>query len=187
VGSIALALALLLAAVFLIPASWFEALFSPLALPTAAELERQRRPVLYLLPVPIIETVDEVALPTDEEEKERPAPPATWWHAAWQSYLGGRSRQQLMPTLPDSTFRLLRDVLQTSASLRAGILAEPDSSLAARLALWRMNNRQQFDQVRDYLLGSAYRANYEKILNQAARLYDDWLFEEIEVPDADRQ
>ena len=62
-------------------------------------------------------------------------------------------------------------------------LARPDSVLAARLHLMRIEDGVRFDELKPYL-GAMTRANaYRDMMSRAADMYDEFLQSEIMVPD----
>ncbi len=179
------AVGILLLIVFGVPDRWIEAFFSPLGpldLPPPGAAV-----VLEILPVPAIEVA-----PPRPRQKEREPPrevPASWnpdpqwWAAVWrlrwqeeEDALLGRSR-------PDSIVPLPQFLVPMVALLKE---APPDTSREMRLALYRLREQERFGVLKPYLLGRARNRLYRDLQNQAARLFGEFLYEEISVPDPDR-
>ncbi|MFH1841679.1 MAG: hypothetical protein ABIF77_00590 [bacterium] len=187
-----LALIVLWLIVFQVPASWIELFFSPLGHPITGPTARRPTAVLHILPPPVI-VPDESPQPVDSQAKPPPIPetlpPPEWWRTAWEIHIENRSSDEIFVAAPsESLLELARDLIGYPTVSR--LLAEPDSSLATRLAFLRLRNQQQFAAVREYLLGVPRQKLYRQILNQAATLYDEFLLLEIEVtdlPPADQQ
>ena len=86
----ALAVTILLAAVFLVPAAWIEALFSPLGSFADRGTEPGVQPIV-LLPVEIVAVKPEIES-VDDDTEDRDKPPrmredAVWWQSVWQIHL----------------------------------------------------------------------------------------------------
>ncbi len=181
------AAAALLGVVLLIPRDWIRSFFSPLdeshwrATPPA-------RPLLRLLagPVLILEVEDstepEPAARKTETFPETFSP--AWWDKAWAVHVAAEGERLLTPAPADTAPGDLLALL--GAARVADLLARPDSSLANRLALLRLQDRAAFARAKGFLEALTFGRRWHNILRQADRVHGEDQLQEPEVPDADR-
>jgi len=173
--------------VLLIPRDWIRSFFSPLdeshwrATPPA-------RPLLRLLagPVLILEVEDstepEPAARKTETFPETFSP--AWWDKAWAVHVAAEGERLLTPAPADTAPGDLLALL--GAARVADLLARPDSSLANRLALLRLQDRAAFARAKGFLEALTFGRRWHNILRQADRVHGEDQLQEPEVPDADR-
>jgi hypothetical protein len=181
---ICLAVTLLLALIIVTPRGWIQALFEPYALRHPPR--RYGRPQLRLLPVPIVVSVQQSLAQDKAGEETIPdtAPPPVWWVDAWQAHLQLETERLFSPMAHDTVLALTTTLLAFPSVEQ--LLATPDTSLAARLELLKLRNREQFVRLKSLWWHQGWSRRYDRISNQTARLFDEFLYEEIEVPDGDR-
>jgi hypothetical protein len=183
-GAAALALVSL---VLLIPHSWIRSFFSPLdeshwrASPPA-------RPLLRLLAGPVLILEVEEGREPEAAPRETETYPETlssaWWNTAWEEHLAAESARLLVPAPADTAAGDLLALL--GATRVADLLARPDSSLADRLALLRLQDRRTFERAKTFLEALTFGRRWRNILRQAARVHGEDQLQEPEVPDAQR-
>jgi hypothetical protein len=176
---------ILLLLCFGVPSHWIKAFFSPLG--TLREPSQPRETALEIMPLPVIEI--ETPLPATEQprqEKQVPEswrPDPAWWAAVWQMRLEATEGQLVEPdsvdTLPGMPFWLSPTIAITNDAF-------VDTSREHKLTLYMLRERENFVAQKSYLLGQARQRLYRDLLNTTARLYDEFLYEEISVPDPDR-
>lgn len=181
---IGLTFALLMAVVFLVPASWIDAFFSPLSL--AERLEREQQTAwLVILPPPPVEMVP------DHQPETRPIHPPNelpephvdpdWWSRGW--------RIQAAPADVITRSRLAEADSVTILLAALGVerdfmtRARPDSVLAARLFILQVEDSFKFDELKPYLTAMARARDYADIMSRAADMYDNFLGSQIMTPD----
>ena len=178
-AAVGLTIGLLLAGVFLVPQSWFDAFFSPLDL-GADDGRTKPRPWLVLVPPPQVAVLDRGTPPAPPE----PAPPepatADWWTRGWRVRVAEDLAAGLSPT-PEDSSRVVLDALGLPTDL--AMLVRPDSLLAARLLIMRREDGFRFDELKPYLQAMTRAAMYRDIQARAADMYDDFLHQDIIVPD----
>ena len=175
---------MLLAAVFLVPGHWYRLLFAPTELYRSLAAGSPPPRLIRLMPVPEVVTeplADERELPEAETIPDTLPTEPDWWTSGWQARLEEETEQLLDRSEPDSLAALARELVAGSPDI-IRLLAERDSSLATRLQLLKIHNEQEFARVKSLLRGRYRAAEYRKILNQGARLFDEFLEEEIDVP-----
>jgi hypothetical protein len=181
------ATAALILVVLLIPRHWIDAFFSPLDERRWAEASRPEA-VLRLLPVPtVIPATEPPEQRTDRPDEEETIPETlspAWWEAAWSLHVAERSSRQLEAAPADTAASDL--LLLLGAASTADLLARPDSVLADRLAVLRVNNRAAFERVRGMLKGATSGRRWQGILRQAARVHGEDALQEPDVPDRER-
>jgi hypothetical protein len=183
----ALAVALLLAAVFLIPAAWIDAFFSPLV----RFAQRQDEPppeALVLLPVEIVSAKPEVVpvpdavAPPVSEGTLRPE--EEWWRTAWQVRLragvagdlraGANRRDSLAARM--AWHGVLTDLLER---------VEPDSATASLLArLYLQEGFRLEPDLRSFLWARGYALAYGDLVSREAEMFDEHLRRTIQVTDS---
>ncbi len=177
-----LAVISLLACVFLIPSSWIDFFFSPLSLDFTAE-SKNRALWLEIQPPPEIEETKEPIetepnLPKPEQnlEWENPA----WWQDGWKIKTQLESNRALAPSARDSVGVVLA-ALGIGESLLTAV--RPDSLLAVRLHMLKLEDSFKFDELKPYLRAMTRSDAMRDIQSRAADMYDDFLRQEIMVPD----
>jgi hypothetical protein len=177
----------LLGLVLLIPRSWIRSFFSPLdeshwrATPPA-------RPLLHLLAGPVLileveETREPEAQPRETETYPETLSPV-WWNTAWEAHLAAEGARLLgvapADTVPGDLMLLL------GATRVTDLLARPDSSLADRLVLLKLQDHAAFERAKAFLEALTFGRRWGNILRQAARIHGEDQLQEPEVPDAKR-
>lgn len=170
---------LLLAGVFLVPQSWMDAFFSPLDLRPDDGRERPR-PWLVLVPPPEVAVLDRSAPPPPPLPAAIEPPAADWWARGWRVRVADDLAEGLRPT-PEDSSRVVLDALGLPTNL--AMLVRPDSLLAARLLIMRREDGFRFDELKPYLQAMTRAAMYRDIQARAADMYDDFLHQDIIVPD----
>ena len=185
---ISLAFFLVLLLCFTTPQSWLDALFSP-SLPYSYRAESVRPPeVMSIMPVPVIEIDSEPETKEDKDhdrktpETWRPEP--AWWQAAWQIRFQDETRHLFTPEIEDST-----DIAWFGSESMTTVLrdASVDTSYNNRLVLYQMRLYDHIEQFKPAWLGVARSRLYRELMNQSARLFDEFLLEEISIPNPDSQ
>ena len=171
---------------FATPESWIEAFFSPLTFRALqAEPVRPREP-LFIMPVPVIESdmppPSEAERKPEEEFPETWRPEFAWWNAAWQLHIQQETARLLVPEQADSIASSLFESATVSVLLRK---AERDTSFAVLMALYEMRLRERYEELKPYWETVTRSRQYREILNTGARLFDEFLLEEISVPNPD--
>lgn len=176
-----LTLALLLALVFLVPTAWIDAFFSPLALTERWEQVPAAEWIVVLPPL----TVE--AVPDDQESEEDPHPSAAphrdpdWWTRGWVVRASPPwAKAGRRPAAHDSVAVLL-EVLGLERDFLTR--TRPDSLLAARLLLLRIEDSLRFDELKPYLSAMARAHDYADLMSRKADMFDDFLAQEIMTPD----
>ncbi|MBU8870205.1 MAG: hypothetical protein KOO60_04930 [Gemmatimonadales bacterium] len=183
-AAVLLAVASLLGSVLLVPHSWIDFFFSPLSLNFS---EEQSRPSdwLAILPPPAIRVISDPAEPKprriEPEPEELPQwdNPA-WWREGWRI----RTEIEFTPT-PAPTSRDSVAVLLTELGIGQDLLTmvRPDSLLAIRLHMLKLEDSYKFDELKPYLSAMTRADAMRDIQSRAADMYDDFLRQEIMVPD----
>ena len=161
------------------PRAWIAFFFSPLDLDRFAATEAAA-PWLVLLPPPEVAVAPETSA---DEPADRPAPtpPAPdWWTSAWRVRIADAQVEGFAATPRDSAHVLL-DALHLSGDLSR--LARPDSVIAARLLLLQREDSLRFDELKPYLHALARARVYRGVQARKADMYDDFLRQDIIVPD----
>ena len=181
---ILLATAFLLGSVFLVPRSWIEFFFSPLSLDFTAEQD-QPRGWMEILPPPTIQVSEEPPPPESDRPEPEPEPPVewenpAWWQEGWRIKAETETAGALRPTPRDSVA-----VLLTELGIGQDLLTmvRPDSVLALRLHMLKLEDSYRFDEMKPYLSAMTRAAAFRDIKSRAADMYDDFLGREIMVPD----
>ena len=173
------AITLLAGFVLWTPRSWIAGFFSPLDLERPGRRETPA-PWLVLLPPP---EVTVVSAPPAEPDLAAPPPPpraADWWSRGWRIRVGAARDQDFAPTSEDSAHVLLQ-ALHLDRNLDR--LVRPDSVIAVRLLLLQREESLRFDELKPYLSAMARARAYRDIQARAADMYDDFLRQQIIVPD----
>ncbi len=174
---VALALATVLFLYF--PVSWINVFFSGRDF-----LDPARKPApeewLVLSPPPAV-TV-EVEPEPGPRKRENPVVPEDprWWLEGWRVKTGTALVRDLAPSPADSAATLL-----TMLGLDEDFLqqARPDSVLASRLILLRVEDSMDLTEIKPYLEAMTRSRAYADILSRAADMYDDFLDFTIMTPD----
>jgi hypothetical protein len=179
----ALAVAILLAAVFLVPAAWIEALFSPLGSFADHGTESGVRPIV-LLPVEIVAVKPEIEAVADEpEESERPIPlreDASWWQSVWRIHLQRQTTVALRGVHPDSGLALRLELLGGLTDLVRRV--EPDSATADLLArLYLADGYRLQGSLKTFLSARGYALDHADLRSREAEMFDEHLFRSIPV------
>ncbi|MFO7654164.1 MAG: hypothetical protein R6X25_10120 [Candidatus Krumholzibacteriia bacterium] len=182
-----LAVALLTASVFLIPAAWIQRVFFP-------GVRRHDRavdapsPALELLPAvqvtrPTLLVVADPPVGNAGDDAAAAFPPDDlWWDTAWRT----RWRDETAAAMGIAR----RD---TSAALRRRLLggvtdivrrAEPDSATASHLARLFLTAGHQLGELRPFLLARGYALDFADLASREAELFDEHLFRQIMVTDS---
>jgi len=180
---IGLALTMVLVAGYLIPARWIDAFFSPLSL--VERLEREQAPRwMVIIPSPQVEIVPDHQRETTPSrlDPKFPAPhrDPDWWTKGWRIRPVVEAGPQEMQAVIDSA-RILLTALGVERDFMTR--ARPDSVLANRLALLRIEDSFKFDEMKPYLRAMIRSRAYADIMSRAADMYDDFLQTEIMTPD----
>jgi len=180
---IGLALTMVLVAGYLIPAHWIDAFFSPLSLVERLERDQASR-WMVIIPPPQVEIVPDHQRETtpsrlDPEFPESHRDP-DWWTQGWRIRPVVDAGPQEVQAVVDSVRILLRALgVERDFITRT----RPDSVLANRLALLRIEDSFKFDEMKPYLSAMARSRAYADIMSRAADMYDDFLRQEIMTPD----
>ncbi len=177
----ALAVVLLLTFTLGMPRSWIDSFLSRHD-PGRWSDAKASRPWLVLLPPPVVEVVPlRRAEPAEVPPRNEPVPEvADWWREGWRIRIAETVRGDLRPSAEDSTRYLL-----TSLGLAPDLAqrARPDSILAARLILLRRQESFRFDELKPYFEAMTRARAYADLHSRAADMYDNFLAQEIMVPD----
>ena len=182
--SIGLALSLALAVVFWLPRSWLGFLLAPV--PESFRVAgRQNRPWLVLLPPPAVEVIAPETEPPPSPDNLPLRPlhqDPRWWSAGW--IVGAAEDAALFESTTSTAEDTLRLVL---AELGLGVdfmtRARPDSVMAARLFLLRVEDSFRYDELKPHLTHLSRAKAYADLMSRAADMYDEPLAQEIQVPD----
>lgn len=186
-ASSAVAVTLLLLFCIGVPSRWIKAFFSPLG--TLRKPIPVADTVLYIMPYPEIEIIPSELPPAKPERRREQVPESwrpdpAWWNAVWLSRLqvaaSGEAEPVPIDTLPAMPFWLSPTVAITNDAF-------VDTSRAHKLTLYMLREREDFLALKPVLLGRARQRLYKDLMNTTARLYDEFLYEEISVPDPDRE
>jgi hypothetical protein len=180
---IGLAFGLVFLAVYLVPRSWINAFFSPLSLAERFEKE-QGQSWLTLLPPLTIQMVP-------DRQPEIPETPVDlsrllthhdpdWWSRGWRVMTMGQEAATGRAADVDSV-RILLTALGVERDFMSR--ARPDSVLAVRLFMLKVEDSFKFDELKPYLTAMARARDYADIMSRAADMYDDFLRTEIMTPD----
>ena len=175
--------AVALATTFLLPQSWINAFFSPLSL--IERLEREQAPAwMVILPPPPVEIVpDHQSVPpapaSDPARPEIHRDP-DWWSQGW--------RVRTTPDIPAAGRQAAADsvtILLAALGVARDFMtrARPDSVMASRLFVMRVEDSFRFDELKPYLEAMARSRDYADIMSRAADMYDNFLATEIMTPD----
>ena len=132
-----------------------------------------------LVPPPEVTVLDRGAPPPPLPAPGVP-PAADWWTRGWRVRVADDLAVGLRPTAEDSS-RVVLDALGLPTNL--AMLVRPDSLLAARLLIMRREDGFRFDELKPYLQAMTRAAMYRDIQARAADMYDDFLHQDIIVPD----
>jgi len=144
--------------------------------------DRAAQPWLVLLPPPELEVTP--APIVERVERQPPADPvpdvADWWRRGWRIRVADTARVQPRSTPEDSARYLL-----TSLGLAADLpqRARPDSILASRLLLMQREESYRFDELKPYFAAMTRARAYADLYSRVASMYDNFLAQEIIVPD----
>lgn len=176
--------AFFLALVFLVPASWIAAFFSPLSLAERMDRE-QEASWMVILPPPQVEVVSDFHPEPPQPETPEDPPPQhqdpDWWSRGWVIQASPEAvAPQGRQTAADSVAILL-----TALGVERDFMtrAKPDSVLAAKLFILQVEDSFKFDELKPYLTAMARARDYADIMSRAADMYDDFLGREIMTPD----
>jgi hypothetical protein len=180
VAATLVALTCLLAAIFLLPLERLAWLMRG-SRPHPVSASHHHAPALHLLPSIVVES----ASPGPEVEQERPheLPPTFdpgWWRQAWRFRLQEEADAAFGPAPVDSSpaWRWL-----LTAPVAAPLVMRPDTSLAARLELLRLDDAAAFARQLPLLRAQIHSERLHAMLRQAARVHDEFPGPDIEVPD----
>lgn len=180
--AIALAMAFLFGGVFLVPRAWIDSFFSPLLLLEDAEQDRHRG-WLEILPPPELRVAE-----NEPEPPMRPEPPPPtewnnpdWWRKGWRMRVETGTVRSLRAASVDSVTVLL-EALGIGQDFMTR--AKPDSLLASRLQLLRLEDSTRFDELKPFLGAMGRAEQYRDIMSRKADIYDDFLAQDIIAPDA---
>ena len=184
----ALALALLLGGVFFTPDSWIEFFFSPLNLGDE-DGTGDRRGWLELLPPPEIVVAAEEPAPATKPDPKRDEPQVEWqnpdwWQEGWRIKMETETETALRPAPADSAAVVLREL---GIGQDFFSMVKPDSVLAARLHLLKLEDSYRFDELKPFLSAMGRAAAYRDIMSRKADMYDEFLGREIIAPDAENR
>lgn len=141
-----------------------------------------RRPWLVLVPPPEVEVQPGRDVPPPPVEPPTVAlpPPADWWRSGLRVRIAEDRQPARRLTAADSARHLL---LSLGLPADTAALARPDSQLARRLLLLQREDTFRFDALKPYF-GAMTRARaYADLQSRVAHMYDDFLKQEIVVPD----
>lgn len=179
---ILLAVLLLCGGVLFTPRSWIEYFFSPLSLEPVGE-SVPRRGWLEIQPPPVVEITERPA----EREPERPEPETPeiwenpdWWRDGWRIKTETETGRALRATAADSAAVLLTEL---GIGQDFFSMVKPDSLLASRLHLLKLEDSYRFDELKPYLSAMTRARAYRDIQSRAADMYDNFLATDIMVPD----
>jgi hypothetical protein len=161
------------------PVSWIEGLFPG---SNFLDHDRKQAPDRWLVLSPPPAVMVEVEPAPEPREREKPVLPEDprWWLEGWRIKTGSALIQDLAPSPADSAAALLvmlgldEDFLQQ---------ARPDSVLASRLILMRVEDSMDLTEIKPYLEAMTRSRAYADILSRAADMYDDFLDFTIMTPD----
>ncbi len=178
-----IAVALLLLGVWLVPPGWVLPV-RPLPAVRSQVPERVPGSWLVLTPPPEIEVVK--AVPEPPPQAHQPVPeefqPADWWLSGAAVRLDAgttaASPSHNAAARRDSVRRAL-DLLGVAPDLLSR--AQPDSLLADRLKLLRVQEGFRFEELKPYLAALGRAAAYKDIMSRATSMFGDFLQHEIPV------
>jgi hypothetical protein len=176
----------LLAVLFLVPAAWFHALFTPLhGLERWARRPSVHRP-LYLLPGEIVPIKPEV-VPAAEREppprrREPPREDPLWWKEVWRVHVERQSAIALYGRArPDSGEARRLELLRGVTSLVREV--EPDSATASTLARLFLADGFRLGDLKAFLAARGYALDYQDLSSREAEMFDEHLRRSIPVTD----
>ena len=180
--AIGMSLLLVVGSVWLIPARWVDAFFSPLNLQNES-VKSLRKGWLTLLP-PLAVVVDERPEKVDEPEPKQDEPlprqDPDWWTRGWRIRTAEQVTVRQSPTRLDSV-KVIYETLGLGQDFMTR--ASADSALSHQLMLLRIEDSFAFDELKPYL--SALRRGWYHTdkASREADMYDEHLNTIIMVPD----
>lgn len=179
--SITTALVLLLGGVFFTPRSWIEFFFSPLRAFERDEVAATRG-WMTILPTPEIE-VAEPAFETENEDRPEPEPVPwsnpDWWREGWNVRIEA-AHESAVRAAPVDSAQVVLEALGIGEDFMTRV--RPDSVLAARLHLLRVENSFLADELKPYLSAMGRAEQYRDIMSRKADMFDDFLATDIIAP-----
>lgn len=180
--AIGLALLLVIGSVWLVPASWVDGFFSPLNLNSPDE-KAEARSWLIILPPPEVVVETRVIEPEKSPEKKplhrEPEDPG-WWTEGWRIRAVQQTDSWQQPTRQDS-LKVVCEALGLGQDFYTYAL--PDSVLAHRLLLLRIEDSFAFDELKPYLSALGKGKHMLDKASREADMYDEHLNSQIMVPD----
>ena len=179
--SVGLAFALVIGLFLFFPAAWINSLFPSHSNRISGADTKPPHWITLIPPVDITFEPD-----TDlEPEQVMPLIPLIredprWWAEGVQIQAEIAVVRDFSPSPTDSITVLLEEL---GVGLDFLQLARPDSVLANRLALMRVEDSMRFDELKPYLEAMTRSRAYADILSRAADMYGDFLQSEIMVTD----
>jgi hypothetical protein len=136
-----------------------------------------------IVPPPELESVVWAPLVPPVSPESRLEPDARWWTAGWAvSTRDDESLFRAPATGKSDTLAVILGALGLGSDFMTR--ARPDSVLASRLVLLRLNDGFRFDGLKPWLEHLNRSETYRDILLRAAELYDEPLGQEIRVPES---
>lgn len=180
--SLGLALTLTLGVFLLLPVGWLDGLFPNFDRNAAGKARLPARWITVLPPLDFAVRPETDPLPAERKKSEPPAPQdARWWEEAWrvQAEVAVGRDLPLAASADDSVTVLLAELGVGADFLQT---VRPDSLLAARLTLLRVEDSFRFDELKPYFSAVTRSRAYADILSRAADMYDEHLQSQIMVP-----
>jgi hypothetical protein len=180
---IGLAFSLLLGVVFVVPRHWIDAFFSPLSL-TDRWQQKQGPQWLVLVPPPELEIVTDPQPDRPVHRRESLFPrdhlDPEWWTRGWRIEPVTGPQEIAGRTARDSVAILL-----TALGVERDFMkrTRPDSVLAVRLFMMKVEDSFRFEELKPYLSAMARCRDYADLMSRKADMYDDFLRQQIMTPD----
>jgi len=175
-----------LGSLFLLPRAWIF-LLPQAAHSTGEHLAARTGRWLVLHPPPEIEVETPQTPPAAKPDEPPVFRPADWWRRGVAvAITGDDSPADLVADRPAAvdSIRTALDMLGVAPDLLTR--ARPDSILAARLRMLRVEEGFRFDELKPYLYALSRAAAYADIMSRSADMFGDFLDQEIMVtPRAD--
>ncbi len=139
---------------------------------------------MVILPPPPIQMIPDfepdATDPEPESDRDEIRQDPDWWSRGWVIRTAEEDPASVSPAARDSVAILL-----TALGVERDFIkrARPDSVLAARLFILRVEDSFNFDELKPYLSAMARSRDYADILSRAADMYDYFLDSEIMTPD----
>lgn len=179
--SIVTTLVLLIGGVFFTPRSWIEFFFSPLP-SLEQETGGASRGWLTILPPPEVEVTRPEPRPEPEQQPEPESVEWSnpdWWREGWNVRIETAHELSVRPAPVDSA-QVVLEALGIGEDFMTR--AKPDSVLAARLQLLKIEDSYLLDELKPFLYALGRAEQYRDIMSRKADIFDDFLATDIMAP-----